>query len=229
MRKNIRSFQNLQVFLNYPFDDEFSELADAISFAVVAGGLIPVCAYDLTTPDRLRLEMLFNAISCCDYSVHDLSRSNGLGEKNFARMNMPIEMGMALYHALFSQKEKHKCMIFVPNNYEYTIFASDLAGLDPKVHDNDDVKILGQMYDWLRDVVEVSVFNSKSTHQVIEKYADYKIKKKRLKGGSGKGVPTHSENRELMYEICSECGWWDIRSTRGGQSEFPIIPIEFDL
>lgn len=65
-----------------------------MNFAVVAGGLLPVSAFDLTTPDRPRLEMLVEAIHCCHYSAHDFSRSKGGGPDNFARMNMPIEMGM---------------------------------------------------------------------------------------------------------------------------------------
>ena len=52
MRRNLAAYSTFQVFLNYPFDDAFLRLADALSFAVVAGGLLPVCAYDLTAPDR---------------------------------------------------------------------------------------------------------------------------------------------------------------------------------
>ena len=96
MRRNLEAYKNFQVFLNYPFDEGFAGLADAMSFAVVAGGLLPLCAYDLTTPDRPRLEMLVEAIRCCHYSAHDFSRSEGDGPRNFSRMNMPIEMGMAL-------------------------------------------------------------------------------------------------------------------------------------
>src|SRR4051794_6500471 len=100
MRRELRGYSNFQVFLNYPFDDRFLPLADAMNFAVVAAGLLPICAYDLTTPDRPRLEMLIEAIQYCHYSAHDFSRSEGEGPRNFARMNMPIEMGMALFHAL---------------------------------------------------------------------------------------------------------------------------------
>ena len=75
MRRNLEPYRNFQVFLNYPFDEEFSALADAMSFAVVAGGLLPVCAYDLTTPDRPRLETLVEAIRCCHNPAHDFSRS----------------------------------------------------------------------------------------------------------------------------------------------------------
>jgi hypothetical protein len=132
MRRNLAAYTTCQVFLNYPFDEAFEVLADAMSFAVVAGGLLPVCAYDLTAPDKPRLEMLIDAIHSCHYSAHDLSRSRGQGPDNFARMNMPVEMGMALFHALHTQRRDHRCLFFVSSAHEYKAFASDLAGLDPR-------------------------------------------------------------------------------------------------
>src|SRR5687768_9968407 len=104
----LASFKHHQVFLNYPFDPDFASVAEALNFAVVAAGLMPVCALDHSAPDRLRLDMLIEAISSCHYSAHDLSRAKGKGEQNFARMNMPIEMGLALYPALTSQRSEQR-------------------------------------------------------------------------------------------------------------------------
>lgn len=226
MRKNMQAFKEYQVFLNYPFDEEFSGLADAISFAVVAGGLIPVCAYDSGVPDQPRLEMLVNAIRNCQYSAHDLSRSSGSGQKNLSRMNMPIEMGMALFYALDTQRKEHRCLFFVPADHEYREFASDLAGLDPKKHNNDEECVLRHMYKWLLGVFEPkSLFNSKPTSNILEKYNDYKKLKKLLKGSGENGSPSHEETRELMYVLCAVCGWWDIRDSKIGMNEFPPIPL----
>jgi hypothetical protein len=58
---------------------------------------------DLMTPDRPRLDMLIDAIRSCRYSAHDFSRPHGEGPEKFGRLNMPIEMGMALFHALETQ------------------------------------------------------------------------------------------------------------------------------
>jgi len=215
------------VFLNYPFDPQFSALADAMSFAVVAGGLLPVCAYDLTTPDRPRLEMLVEAIRCCHYSAHDFSRSEGAGPKNFARMNMPIEMGMALFHALHTQRREHRCLFFVPTAHEYKAFASDLAGLDPRVHNNEDTRILTDMYEWLRGVVLSALFNSQPTIDVLDKFEVFKVRKICVKGSGDGGRPSHEEAREVRYQVCGECGWWDWRENRMGKDEFPLIPLAF--
>jgi hypothetical protein len=228
MRRDLEAYYKWQVFLNYPFDEEFLPLADAMSFAVVAGGLLPICAYDLTTPDRPRLEMLVEAIQYCRYSAHDFSRSRGEGSSNFARMNMPIEMGMALFHAMNDQHREHRCIFFVPTPHEHQAFASDLAGLDPKVHNNDCTCILTEMYQWLRDVVPPTLFNSQATVDVLDRFEEFKTMKNRVKGTGKEGRPSHAETREVMYRICAKKKWWDWRQNRGGKDEFPVIPLRFD-
>lgn len=80
MARDLRAYYDYQVFLNYPYDAEFRSYSEALSFAVIASGLIPVAAVDLTLPDRPRLQTLVQAISACRFSVHDLSRSAGEGE-----------------------------------------------------------------------------------------------------------------------------------------------------
>lgn len=225
MRRNIAAYDICQVFLNYPFDPEFSKLANAMSFAVVAGGLIPLCARDLTSPDSPRLEMLVDAISNCHYSAHDFSRFTGEGSRNLARMNMPIEMGMAVFYAIKSQRQNHRCAFFVPTAHDYQAFASDLAGLDPKCHNNDEVRILVEMYEWLRNVVPPALFNTQPTADVVAKFQEFKQRLLNVNGSGEENSPSHEETRELMYQVCAECSWWDWRETRMGKEEFPAIPI----
>jgi len=227
MRRNLAAYTTCQVFLNYPFDEAFAALANAMSFAVVAGGLLPVCAYDLTAPDRPRLEMLVEAIRSCHYSAHDLSRSQGEGPHNFARMNMPVEMGMALFHALQAQRHDHRCLFLVSTPHDYKTFASDLAGLDPRVHNGDEVRLLTDMYEWLRGVVPIALFNSQPTVEVIDKFFQFKDNVAKVRGSSDGGRPSHDETREVMYRVCGEVGWWDWREQRMGKDEFPLVPIAF--
>jgi hypothetical protein len=196
-----------------------------MNFAVVAGGMLPLCAYDLTTPDRPRLELLVEAIRNCKYSAHDFSRSTGGGLNNFARMNMPIEMGMALFHALHTQHHEHRCAFFVPTAHDYQAFASDLAGLDPKVHGNDEARLLTDMYEWLRGVVPPALFNKQPTVDVITKYYEFTNRLDTISVTSSNGQPSHDETREMMYQVCAEANWWDWRETRMGKDEFPVVPL----
>ena len=186
-----------------------------------------MCAYDLTAPDRPRLEMLVEAIQCCHYSAHDFSRSRGSGPQNLARMNMPIEMGMALFHALQTQRREHRCIFFVPTPHDYTAFASDLAGLDPRVHNNDGLRLLADMYEWLRGVVPSALFNAQPTVEVLDMFETFKGERRRVKGANS-GHPSHEEARELMYQVCARRGWWDWRSNRMGKDEFPTVPLAFN-
>jgi hypothetical protein len=226
-RRNLLAYRDFQVFLNYPFDSEFDGLANALHFPVVAAGLLPVCAKDLTVPDRPRLEILVDAIRNCRYSAHEFSRSRGEGDENFARMNMPLEMGMALFHALESQRSQHRCAFFVPTQHEYKRFASDLSGLDPKCHQNDESLLVSLMYEWLRSVVPNTFFSSQPAVAVVEKYRAFQSELSTVKGSGEGGKPSHDEVREVMYQVCAQAKWWDWRQNRAGMEEFPSFPLAY--
>jgi hypothetical protein len=227
MRNNLKALSDFRVFLNYPFDEEFEPLAHAMHFAVVATGLIPTCARDVSAPDRLRLEMLVDIISNSRFSVHDFSRYRGEGEKNFARFNMPIEMGMSLYYAFSTYQREHRCAFFVDTPHDYQRFASDLAGLDPKHHDNKDLLMLTGIYEWLREVGEGDD-NMIPTVEVQEQFRRFLKELERVNGSGENGRPTHNESQELMYKMCSECGWWHWRDRDNKfKSSFPVWPLSW--
>ena len=225
MARDIAAYSRYQVFLNYPYDDDFAELADAMMFAVVAAGLIPVSAKDMSVPDKSRLDGIVEAISCCDYSAHDFSRFTGEGEFNFARMNMPIEMGMAVFHALKTQRVDHQCSFFVPSPHEYKSFASDLSGLDPRCHYNEPDRMVVEMYGMVARCVPAQQFSSQPPPEVVAQYYKFREWREALKGSGRNGEPSHLEARELIYQVCSRSGWWDWRRHRAGMQEFPEIPL----
>jgi hypothetical protein len=225
MRKDLRLYRTYQVFLNHPFDPDFETLAYAFQFAVVAANLLPVCALDTSFPDHPRLTMLVEAISNCAYSAHDLSRCKGEGAENFARMNMPIEMGMALYPALLTQRQEHRCVFFVPKPHEYHHFASDLGGLDPRCHNNSDLTLVAEMYRWLTDVAPSAHINQVPVTKVQDKYQEFKRTLRMVAGSRSDGSPSHQETREVMYKICEEAQWWDWRQSAAGRAELRTVPL----
>lgn len=227
MRTNLTAFEEGQVFLNYPFDHEFTPFSHAMHFAVIAAGLIPICAYDLTAPDRPRLDIIVEAIIRSRYSVHDFSRLRGEGEQNFARLNMPIEMGMALFHALQTQRATHRCAFFIPAPHEYRIAASDLAGLDPIPYDGNEQSCVMRVYEWLRDGVRSPYTQRVPTVAVVERFRHFIAQMGRIEGSGREGQLSHDEAQELMFSLCSESGWWDWRAIRYGQAEFPIVPLSW--
>src|SRR5437764_12848115 len=84
------------VFINCPFDATYAPLFDAIVFATVSCGFIPRSALESGTVSEPRLNRVVRALSSCRYSIHDLSRCTGEVTENFARFNMPLELGMAM-------------------------------------------------------------------------------------------------------------------------------------
>jgi hypothetical protein len=219
------SFQQHQVFLNYPFDQDSEAVSMAMHFAVVAAGLLPVCAWDLTSPDRPRLEMLVDTISSCQYSAHDFSRCRGEGIENFARFNMPVEMGMALFYALQTQRAGHRCAFFVTTPNDYKVFASDFAGLDPLVYDSE-IALLLRMYEWLRDTAHAALI-PKASAEIHDVYLEFKERSKRVRGSGVNGKPTHHEAQELMYLTATEHELWDWRANKAGQLAFPKVPLSW--
>jgi hypothetical protein len=225
MRTNIATYSEYQVFLNYPFDDESQDVSLSMHLAVIAAGLLPICAHDLTAPDRPRLEMLVQAITNCKYSAHDFSRFKGEGERNFARFNMPVEMGMALFHALHSHRVEHRCAFFVSSPHDYRAFASDLAGLDP-LNYRDSAELLTRTYEWLRDAVNAA-FIPRPTAEIQDVHARFYERLPFVRGSGQGGRASHHEAQELMFQMCSEAGLWDWRGNAAGRIAFPTTPLSW--
>ncbi len=225
MKNSLKALADYRVFLNYPFDEEFEPLAYAMHFAVVATGLIPTCAKDVSAPDRPRLEMLVDIISNSHYSMHDFSRYKGEGAMNFARFNMPIEMGMSLFYAFSTDQREHRCAFFVDTPHDYQRFASDLAGLDPRHHNNNDLLMLTSVYEWLRGMGEGDD-NMIPTVEVQKQFRCFQKELERVNGSGENGRPTHNESQELMYQMCSALGWWNWRDNKF-KSSFPIWPLSW--
>lgn len=227
MRRNISAYLQQQVFLNYPYDDEFKPFESALTFGVVAAGLLPLCALDISAPDVVRLSGLAKAIDSCYYSAHDLSRSQGYGPGNLARMNMPVEMGMALHQALSAQLHEHRCAFFVPSPHDYHAFASDLAGLDPKCYNDDFVQLLTGVYEWLADVVPKVFVSAQPSADVVDAFNEFTFARDKAVVTSSQKYLGHSQTREIMYRVCANRGWWDWRGTRAGRDEFPEVPLQW--
>lgn len=221
MRTSLNAYKEFQVFLNYPYDEAFAPFARAMHFAVVAGGHIPVCAQDFISPDKPRLETIVEAIVNCSFSVHDLSRGRGEGPEGYARLNMPLEVGMALFHAVYTQRTTHRCAFFTPVANEFRIFISDLAGLDPSVYGDEPANLAAAVYDWLRTKANPNLFTDVPTADVKEAFQYYETLHARLKGSGDGACPVHDESQELMFQVCTVYEWWDWRNNKGGTLAFP--------
>lgn len=131
------------VFINCPFDDLFKPLMDAIILATVACGYIPRTAVDSGDVARPRMQRIVETMQECRYSIHDLSRCQGSGDwDNYARFNMPLELGMALIL-------EHDWLVIVPEGHNYTAFVSDLGGYDLPPADPVPGDVIAVVVPWL--------------------------------------------------------------------------------
>lgn len=125
------------VFINVPYDREYGDLFTAIVASLVGLRFIPRCGLESQSAGTDRLRGIFELISRCGASIHDLSRMSVSGALKVPRFNMPFELGIA--YALQSRgrpegRPRHKIYVFTEKRYRVGAALSDMAGFDPLIH-----------------------------------------------------------------------------------------------
>ncbi len=117
------------VFLNIPYDDEFEDLYLGYIVGLTQLGLTVNAA--LAIPHETRLDAIIQLIEASDLSIHDLSRVELSG--GVPRFNMPLELGLALYHSR-KTRGKHLVSIFDRKPNQAKRSTSDVNGVDLHIH-----------------------------------------------------------------------------------------------
>ena len=120
------------VFLNIPYDPQFTRLYLAYITALSALSLVPRATLGIT--GNRRLDRIASLIESCTYSIHDLSRVQlDRNRPRTPRFNMPFELGMVV---VWSQANpRHKWFVFETVRRRLNKSLSDLDGTDPFIHD----------------------------------------------------------------------------------------------
>lgn len=73
------------------------------------------------------------------------------GDANPARLNMPLELGIAMAHRYLSRRaaDRHDWLILVPLGHRYQAFISDISGFDPVTYDGSVPGIVTTVMAWL--------------------------------------------------------------------------------
>ena len=127
------------VFLNVPFDTEYSALFLALIAGLAGLGRVPRCVLEVDSGGRNRLDRLFGLMATCGASIHDLSRVTLSGDLKVPRFNMPFELGIT--YAL-SQLRPHSFFVFEEKAFRLQASLSDLNGHDPYIHDGTPTGVL---------------------------------------------------------------------------------------
>ena len=163
------------VFINCPYDPGFVDLFHSIVFTVVAHGFVPRSAKESEASGDPRIDRIASALAESKYSIHDLSRFTGGGVDNFARFNMPLELGIAiaLRYAGRRTVRVHNWQVLVAGGYAYQRFVSDLAGFDPSMHDMTVTSIVRVVSSWLRRQPDAAT-PAPSARAVLAAYEDFR-------------------------------------------------------
>jgi hypothetical protein len=142
---------NDSVFINCPFDAEYTPMLQAGVYAVYRCGFYPKTALDEDDGTENRLQKIIRMIEVCKYGIHDLSRIEQTKE-GFPRFNMPFELGIFFGAKNLGNKiQKTKnALIFERVKFTYQKYISDLNGIDPKAHNNDPLMVIELISGWLR-------------------------------------------------------------------------------
>ncbi len=143
---------NDSIFVNCPFDPDYTPILRAIIFTIYRCGFFPITALAEDNGLDYRLDKIEKLIENCKYGVHDLSRTE-LNAHGLPRFNMPFELGIFFGAKKFGiEKQKNKVAIILDSDaHRYTEFITDLRGVDIKAHNNNADIAIREIRDSLRN------------------------------------------------------------------------------
>lgn len=147
------------VFVNCPFDAEYLPLLHAMLFAIHDCGFIARTAIEDTGSNEMRIEKIVRIISESCFSIHDISRVEvSKAKPKLPRFNMPFECGLAMgairYGASRAGVPARDFLLMAAVPFQDKVTLSDLAGQDPKTHDNDPKKVIAAVRAFLSAKVQ---------------------------------------------------------------------------
>jgi len=162
------------VFINCPFDENYTPMFDAILFVIYECGFRPRCAREMDDSGQVRMDKIVKLINECKIGLHDISRTELDSINSLPRFNMPLELGIFIGATKFgnvSQKEK-RTMIVDKEEYRYQKFISDISGQDIKPHHNDPNRLITIIRNWLKNISQDQLIPGGTA--IIDRYNDFK-------------------------------------------------------
>jgi hypothetical protein len=124
------------VFINCPFDEDYSSILQAIAFCVVFMGLYPRLAPENADNGAARLDRIVELVKGSKFGIHDLSRCRADQAGDFARMNMPFELGIdyGSRQSGAAPLDTKTILVLEDARYDYQKGLSDISGWDIRAH-----------------------------------------------------------------------------------------------
>lgn len=196
------------IFINCPFDNNYiNDLLKPMLYLIIKNGYIPRLSLEISDSGEIRLEKITEIIKDCKYGIHDLSIVKSKKAKEFARMNMPFELGIdyGLRKSGIKPQNSKQFLILEAIRYDYMKAISDINGFDIKVHNNNTEKLFECLYSWSSETLKIS--KQDPPLKIFYDYADFNAKlfdEKLIELGSEKLAINYIENisiPEFIQEI----------------------------
>ena len=139
-----------QVFVNCPFDEDYTEMFDALVFTIYICDFYPRCAREIDDAGENRFDKIVRIIGDCRLGIHDISRTEP-GATGLPRFNMPLELGIFLgARKLGTRQHRTKqCLVLDRTHYRYQEFISDISGQDIQSHNGSARDLVIAVRNWL--------------------------------------------------------------------------------
>jgi hypothetical protein len=147
------------VFINCPFDITYiNDLLKPMLYVIIKNGYIPRLSLEISDSGQVRLEKITDIIKNCRYGIHDLSIVKSKKSKEFARMNMPFELGIdyGLRKSNLKPLDSKQFLILEAFKYDYMKAISDINSFDIKVHGNNTEKLFECLYSWSSETLKIN-------------------------------------------------------------------------
>lgn len=122
-----------------------------MAFCVIDLGFYPRIAPENADNAVTRLDRILELIRGSKYGIHDLSRCKSTAIGEYARLNMPFELGMDHACARFGSAPlpDKAILILEETRFDYQKGLSDIAGWDIGAHGADYIKLVRIVSGWL--------------------------------------------------------------------------------
>ena len=181
------------VFINCPFEPAYiNDILKPMLYVLIKNGFIPRLSLEVSDSGEIRLEKITEILKNCKYGIHDLSIVKSKKANEFARMNMPFELGIdyGLRKSGIAQLSNKQFLILEGTKYDYMKAISDINGFDIKVHDNNTEKLFNCLYSWSSETLKINKqdpplkmfydfvdFNTSLFEEKLKEYGTEKIAK----------------------------------------------------
>lgn len=182
------------VFINCPLDAEYLPIFQAILFTLQYLEFTPRTAVT-TELGGVRFTKIIRLIKECRFGIHDISRIELDGTNHLPRFNMPFELGLDIgckamcpEESVHTQKEH---LILCKEDFQFQKYLSDMAGYDAIAHDDDPLKAITAVRDWLRRLGEDHIHGADAIYKSYGRFqTQLPLICKRLKIVPEKAIPT---------------------------------------